>query len=91
VKVAPDDLSALRKVAVTVAGGAPVSVAVAVRRDTGKVWQRVGIDGSAPYRVFLDPRRFRRGETIHVLAVARSLDGATTRSRVVTTTMPRQR
>jgi hypothetical protein len=51
----------------------------------------VGVDGSAPYRVFLDPRRYRRGETLYVLAVARALDGATTRSRVVATTMPRQR
>ncbi len=91
VKVGPDDLTALRQVTVSVAGGAPASVAVAVRRDRVKVWQRLGIDGSAPYRVFLDPRRYRRGETIHVLAVARSLDGRTTQSKVVTTTLPRQR
>lgn len=91
VKVGPDDLTALLKVSVSVGGGTPASVAVAVRRDRGSGWQRLGIDGSAPYRVFLDPSRYRRGETIHVLAVARSLDGQTTRSRVVTTTIPGRR
>ncbi|MGL6278872.1 MAG: alpha-amylase family glycosyl hydrolase, partial [Gaiella sp.] len=91
VKVARDDLTALRKVSVTVAGGQPASVAVGVRRDRGAVWQRVGVDASAPYRVFLDPLRYRRGETIHVVAVARSLDGRTTQSKVVTVTLPKTR
>jgi hypothetical protein len=51
----------------------------------------VGTDASPPYRVFLDPRRYRRGEVLYVVAVARSLDGSTAISPVVTTTMPRSR
>ena len=90
-KVTADDLTALRKVAVTVAGGAPGSVAVAVRRDRGSAWVRLGTDASPPYRVFLDPRRYRRGETLHLVAVARSLDGRTAVSPVVTTVLPRVR
>ncbi len=90
-RVAPDDLTALRKVSVQVAGGAPASVAVAVRRDRGKAWLRLGVDASAPYRVFLDPRRYRRGETLHLVAVARSLDGQVRQSPVVTVTLPKVR
>jgi glycosidase len=91
VKVGADALSSLWKVSVTVGGGAPGSVAVAVRRARGTVWTRVGTDASPPYRVFLDPRRYRRGEVLYVVAVARSLDGSTAISPVVTTTMPRSR
>jgi glycosidase len=90
-RVTPDDLTALRKVSVTVAGGTPGSVAVAARRDRGTAWVRLGTDASPPYRVFVDPRRYRRGETLHLVAVARSLDGRTTVSPVVTTTLPRTR
>jgi hypothetical protein len=87
-KVVQDDLSSLRAVTVTV-GGEPASVAVAVRRDRGTAWLRVGVDASPPYRVFLDPRRYRRGETLHVVAVARSLGGQTVVSQVVTIRLPR--
>jgi glycosidase len=90
VKVAPDDFTNLLRVGVSVPGGGPVSVAVAVRRERGKVWQRLGVDGSAPYRVFLDPRRFRRGEKIGVVAVARGSDGTSAVSPVVVVT-PRKK
>ncbi len=90
-RVTADDLTALRKASVQVAGGAPASVAVAVRRDRGKAWLRLGVDASAPYRVFLDPRRYRRGETLHLVAVARSLDGQVRQSPVVTVTLPKAR
>ena len=78
-----DDLSGLVRVAATVRGSAPVSVAFAVRRERGKRWMRLGVDDSAPYRVFLDPARYRRGERLHLVAIARALDGRTAVSRVV--------
>lgn len=91
VKVAADDLTALRRVSVSVGGGLPASVAVAVRRDRGSAWLRLGVDASPPYRVFLDPRRYRRGERLHFVAVARTLDGQVAVSRVVTVTLPKAR
>jgi hypothetical protein len=41
------------------------------------------VDDSPPYRAFLDPARFRRGERVHLVAVARALDGATAVSKVL--------
>ena len=80
VRAEPDDLSDLVRLTATGAGAA-ASVSFAVRRTSGP-WQRVGIDDSPPYRVFLDPRRYRRGERIAVVAVARALDGTTAVSPV---------
>jgi alpha-amylase len=62
-------------------GAKPVSVAFAVKRSSG-AWQRLAADDSPPYRAFLDPARYRRGERVHVVAVARSLDGRTAVSAV---------
>jgi hypothetical protein len=87
----PDDLSALRKVAVAVGGGAPATVAVGLRRERGRGWVRLGVDASPPYRVFLDPRRYRKGEKLQLVAVARSLDGQVAVSPVVSVTLPRPR
>ncbi|MEX2646482.1 MAG: alpha-amylase family glycosyl hydrolase [Gaiellaceae bacterium] len=72
-KVAGDDLSDFWRLSAT-APGTPVSVSFAVLRK-GKQWRRLGVDDSPPYRVFLDPRRFRKSEPVHLVAVARSLDG----------------
>ena len=58
------------------AARAPVSVAFAVRRD-GKRWTRIAADDSPPYRAFLDPAKFRRGERVYLVAIARGLDGRT--------------
>ena len=59
-----------------------MSVAFAVRRAAGG-WQRLAVDDSPPYRALLDPARFRRNESVHVVAVARALDGRLALSRVV--------
>jgi alpha-amylase len=79
----------LIEVRARVGGIAPVSVAFAVRRAEGR-WARAGVDDSPPYRAMLDPRRFRRGERIHLVAVARGLDGRTTTSRVTPFVVPRR-
>jgi glycosidase len=72
-----------------VAGAAPVSVGFAVRRAGGRAWQRLAADDSPPYRAFVDPARFRRNERIHLMAVARGLDGRTAVSKVVPFTVRR--
>ncbi|MBA3366117.1 MAG: hypothetical protein H0U03_10090 [Actinobacteria bacterium] len=82
VKVARDPLSDLLRASATVTGG-PVSVAIAVRRAGGKAWQRLAADDSPPYRALFDPARYRRNERLHLVAVARALDGRTAVSAVV--------
>jgi hypothetical protein len=51
---------------------------------------RAPADDSPPYRAFLDPRRFRRNEAVHLVAIARSLDGRTAVSKVVPFTVRRR-
>ena len=88
VKVAADDLSELLAVTATPGGSRTVSVAFAVKRArTG--WRRLGADDSFPYRAFLDPTSFRRNETVHLVAIARALDGSTAVSTVVPLTVRR--
>jgi glycosidase len=69
-----DDLTSLYRLSAAVAGG-PVSVWFAIRR-TGGAWQRVAADDSAPYRAFLEPGRFRKGERVQGVAVARGTNGS---------------
>jgi glycosidase len=71
----PDDLTGLVQVRATVATTEPVSVALAVERGKG-AWTRIAADDSPPYRGFLDPARYRRGETVHVVALVRWPDGS---------------
>ena len=78
-----DDLSSMWRVAATVKGAAPVSVAFGVKRPKGK-WQRLAIDDTPPYRAFLDPAKFRRKEKVQLVAVERALDGSTSVSPVGT-------
>jgi glycosidase len=78
---ARDELSDLVRLSAA-AGSAPLSVAFAIRRAGASRWTRVAADDSPPYRTFLDPARFRRGERIHVVAIARALDGRTSVSTV---------
>jgi hypothetical protein len=66
-----------------------VSVTFALKRGK-KAWQRLAADDSPPYRAFLDPRRFRRNEAVHLVAIARSLDGRTAVSKVVPFTVRRR-
>jgi len=87
--VRPDELTNLVQARATVATLEPVSVAFAVKRGSGR-WARVAADGSPPYRGFLEPSRFRRGERVFVVAVAHWPDGTTTTSPVVTA-VPRPR
>jgi hypothetical protein len=82
-KAGDDDLSSLRRLTAAVGGNVPVSVTFAIRRGTG-VWRRIAVDDSPPYRAFLDPVRFRRGERVQLAAVARSLDGRVAVSKMVT-------
>jgi hypothetical protein len=62
----------------------PVSVAFAFRRAGHKTWVRFAADDSPPYRSFLAPSRFRRGERVYVVAVARSPEGKVAVSGVKT-------
>jgi len=87
--VRPDQLTNLVQARATVATLEPVSVAFAVKRGNGR-WTRVAADDSPPYRGFLDPSRFRRGERVGLVALARWPGDATTASAVVTT-VPRPR
>jgi hypothetical protein len=87
VRTSADNLSELVRVsAMTTAK--TVSVAFAVRRATGG-WRRLAVDDSPPYRAFLDPKSFRRRETVHLVAIARALDGTTAVSAVVPTIVRR--
>jgi hypothetical protein len=85
----PDDLTGLVQVRATVATTEPVTVALAVKRGKG-AWTRIAADDSPPYRGFLDPVRYRPGETVHVVALARWPDGSVTVSPVAAV-VPRPR
>jgi hypothetical protein len=75
-------------VAATPGGSRTVSVAFAVKRArTG--WRRLASDDSFPYRAFLAPAAYTKGETVHVVAIARALDGSVALSRV-TPVVPRR-
>ena len=87
--VRPDELTDLVQARATVATLDPVPVAFAVQRGSS-AWTRVAADDSPPYRGFLEPRQFRRGERVRVVALARWPDGTTTVSPVVTA-VPRPR
>jgi glycosidase len=87
--VRPDGLTNLVQARATLATTEPVSVAFAVKRGKG-AWVRIAADDSAPYRGFLEPQRYRRGERVAVVAVARWPGGATTMSPIVTA-VPRPR
>jgi len=82
-KTSADDLTELVRVTAT-PGAKTVSVTFAVRRATGG-WRRLAADDSPPYRAFLDPKSYRRKETVHLVAIVRALDGATAVSAVVPT------
>jgi hypothetical protein len=84
-KVAGDGLTSFWRLSAT-AGSAPVSVAFAVQRK-GKPWQRIGVDDSPPYRVFLDPAKFRKHEPVQLVAIARSLDERVAISKVMSFTV----
>ena len=82
IAIGADDLSGLLRLNSPGTLGGPRSVAFALKRS-GRVWQRLAVDDSPPYRAFLDPRRYRRGETVHLVAIARDLEGGVAVSRVL--------
>jgi glycosidase len=82
-RVAPDRFTNLVRIGATTASMDPLSVSFAVKRP-GKRWVRIGTDDGAPYGVFLDPRNFRRGQAVSLVAVARASDGSVSTSAVVT-------
>jgi len=61
----------------------PLSVTFAVRRAKSTKWRRLGADDGAPYSIYLDPRHYKRGERISVVAAVRSSDGSVSTSSVL--------
>ena len=80
-KAGPDSISSYYALTAGVAGRS-VTVAFALRAPGGG-WRRLDVDDSAPYRAFVDPRRYRKGASVQVVAIARGLDGATSVSKVL--------
>jgi len=80
--VGPDDLTELVRISATATGG-PVTVSFALKRGTG-AWRLVAADDSPPFRAFLKPVAYRKGERVQFVAIARSLDGRTAVSKVAT-------
>lgn len=80
---ATDSLTSYYALTAAIKGDSPASVVFATRRK-GRGWQRVAIDDSAPYRAFLDPAKFKKGERVEGVAVARGTNGTTAVSKVVT-------
>ena len=83
VRVAPDRFTNLVRIGATATSVDPLSVTFAVKRP-GKRWARIGTDDGAPYGVFVDPRDYRRGQSVSFVAVARASDGSVSTSPVVT-------
>jgi glycosidase len=87
VTVRPDEISSLLRVSATASTLDPLSVAFAVRRAGAPRWSRLGVDDSGPYAVYLDPRRYRKGERISLVAVVRASDGSVSTSPVLSVTL----
>jgi glycosidase len=85
-KAGPDSISSYFALTAGVAGR-PVTVAFALRVPGGS-WRRLAVDDSAPYRAFVDPRRYSKGARVQVVAIARAFDGATTSVSKVLTVKP---
>lgn len=83
VRVTPDEISSLLRVSAAVSTLDPLAVTFAIRRAGAASWTRLGVDDSAPYAVYLDPRRYRKGERISLVAVMRASDGSTSTSPVL--------
>ncbi len=77
-----DRFTSLRLLTATLPEPDPASVTFTVRRATGKVWIRLATDDGPPYRAYLDPRRYRRGERLHAVALVRGSDDSVSTSAV---------
>ena len=78
-----DRFTNLKVLTAALAGRDPASVTFAVRRPGARSWTRVAVDDGAPYRAFLDPRRFKRGEKVAAVAVVRASDGTVSTTPVL--------
>jgi hypothetical protein len=93
---APDGEGRLRlytdllRITATPATADPLDVTFALRRAGSAAWKRLGTDDGAPYRVYVNPKGFKRGERVLVVAVARASDGSVSSSSVLTV-QPRRR
>jgi hypothetical protein len=58
-------------------------VTFAVRRAKAAKWQLLGADDGAPYGVYLDPRDYKRGERVSIVAAVRASDGSISTSPVL--------
>jgi glycosidase len=82
-KVGKDDFSTLWRAAATVTGKAPVTVSFAIKRKPRTGWQLLAADDTPPFRAFLDRSKFAKKQKIYLVAIARSLGGQTSVSKVV--------
>jgi alpha-amylase len=82
-KVGKDQFSSLWRSSATVSGTVPVSVAFAIKRKPSAAWQLLAADDSPPFRAFLDRRKFAKKQKVYLVAIARSLGGQTSTSKVV--------
>jgi hypothetical protein len=82
-RLAPDRFTNLKVLTASVAGRDPVSVTFSAWSARANAWTRLGSDDGAPYRVFLDPRRYRKGETVSLVAAVRASDGSVSTSPVL--------
>ena len=87
-KIGGDALTNLFAAKAKVAGRQPLTVAFAYRRLGTSKWNRLDVDDSPPYRGFLDPAHFKKHERLQLVAIARSLDGTTATSAVVSFRLP---
>jgi glycosidase len=84
VNLKPDEISSLLRVSASASTLDPLSVTFAARRSGAGAWSRLGVDDSAPYAVYLDPRRYRKGERVALVAIVRASDGSVSTSPVLT-------
>ncbi len=84
-----DLYTSMLRVSATAATLDPLDVTFAVRRAGASSWRRIAADDGSPYRAYVDPRSFRRGEKISIVAVARASDGSVSTSPVLTV-LPRR-
>jgi hypothetical protein len=82
-KVGKDNLSPLWRATATVSGNSPVSVSFAIKRKPSTGWQLLAADDSPPFRAFLDRKKFAKKQKVYLVAIARSLSGQTSVSKVV--------
>jgi hypothetical protein len=75
----------MKVVSTRLATADPVSVTFAIRRGSG-AWHRLASDDSPPYRAFLEPGRYRKGERVQLVAIATATDGSVSVSPVLRVT-----